>query len=73
MNRAFLIVLGPTALAAAGYILVLREMRLEPPYWKLAGVAAAIGLGFWWIGRWHARLAKSKLQREQQGPEEAAE
>ena len=72
MNRAFLIVLGPTALVAAGYIFVLREMGLEPPYWKLAGVVVVIGLGFWWIGRRHARHARLKLQREQRGNEEAA-
>jgi hypothetical protein len=51
MNRAFLIVLGPTALVAAGYILVLREMGLEPPYWRLLGVVTVLGLGFWWIGK----------------------
>jgi len=60
MNRAFLIVLGPTALVAAGYILVLRQMGLEPPYWKLAGVMATMGLGFWWIGRRHVRHTKLK-------------
>jgi tellurite resistance protein TehA-like permease len=51
MNRAFWIVLGPTALVAVGYILVLREMGLEPPYCKLSGVVVALGLGFWWIGK----------------------
>jgi len=51
VNRAFWIVLGPTALVAIGYILVLREMGLEPPYWKLAGVVAAMALALWWIGK----------------------
>jgi tellurite resistance protein TehA-like permease len=51
MNRAYWIVLGPTALVAVGYILVLREMGLEPPYGKLVAVVAALVVGFWWIGR----------------------
>lgn len=60
MNRAFWIALGPTALVAIGYILVLREIGLEPPYWKLAGVLAAMGLGLWWIGRRGSRRATLK-------------
>ncbi len=51
MNRAFWIVLGPTILVAIGYLVVLREMGLEPPYWRLGAVLLALGLGFWWIGR----------------------
>jgi len=51
MNRAFLLVLGPTAVVALGYVLVLRAMGLEPPYGKLAAVIAILGLVFWWIGR----------------------
>ena len=58
MNRAFSIVLGPTALVAVGYILVLRGMGLEPPYGKLVGVVVALGMGFWWIGR---RAGRTKL------------
>ena len=51
MNRAFLLVLGPTAVVALGYVLVLRAMGIEPPYGKLAAVVAILGLVFWWIGR----------------------
>jgi len=51
MNRAFLIVLVPAAVVAIGYVLVLRSMGLEPPYWKLAGIVAALGLGLLWFGR----------------------
>jgi hypothetical protein len=51
MNRAFWIVLGPTILVAIGYLVVLREMGLEPPYWRLGAILLALGLGFWWIGR----------------------
>jgi tellurite resistance protein TehA-like permease len=57
MNRAFLIVLGPTALVAIGYVLVLRAMGLEPGYLRLAIVLVALGLGFWWIGRSARRKA----------------
>jgi len=55
VNRAFWIVLGPTAVVAVGYVLVLRAMRLQPPYGKLALVVVAMGLGFWWIGRGSVR------------------
>jgi hypothetical protein len=51
MNRAFWIVLGPTALVAIGYVLVFRAMGMEPGYWKLAGVLVLLALGLWWIGR----------------------
>ncbi|HWZ98170.1 MAG TPA: hypothetical protein VN025_10455 [Candidatus Dormibacteraeota bacterium] len=51
MNRAFLIVLGPTAIVAIGYVFVLRAMGMEPGYLRLIAVLAALGLGFWWIGR----------------------
>lgn len=55
MNRAFLIVLGPTALVAVGYVLVLRAMGLEPPYGKLTAVVVALGVSLWWIGKKSAR------------------
>jgi hypothetical protein len=51
MNRAFLIVLGPTALVAIGYVLVLRAMGVEPGYLRLMAALAVLGLGIWWIGR----------------------
>jgi hypothetical protein len=51
MNRAFWIVLGPTVLVAVGYLVVLRKMGLEPPYWRLVAILLALGLGFWWIAR----------------------
>jgi ABC-type nickel/cobalt efflux system permease component RcnA len=51
MNRAFLIVLGPTALVAIGYVLVLRAMGMEPGYLRLMAALAVLGLGIWWIGR----------------------
>jgi hypothetical protein len=51
MNRAFLIVLGPAAVVAIGYVLVLKKIGLEPPYLKLLVIVAMLGVGFWWIGR----------------------
>jgi tellurite resistance protein TehA-like permease len=55
MNRAFWIVLGPAALVAVGYILVLRKMGLEPPYWKLVSIVVVMGLGLWWLAKKNAR------------------
>ena len=60
MNRAFLIVLGPTIVVAIGYVFVLRAMGLEPPYGKLAVVVAMLGLMFWRIGRNNQRSQKLK-------------
>ncbi len=57
MNRALWIVLGPTAIVAVGYILVLRAIGLQPPYTKLAAVVAALALVLWWI--WKKRRASS--------------
>ena len=58
MNRAFLIIVAPTAVVAIGYVFVLRAMGMEPGYWRLAGVVAALALGFWWIGRKGRRRAE---------------
>jgi len=51
MNRAFLIILVPTAVVAVGYVFVLKAMGMEPGYWRLAGAVAALGFGFWLIGK----------------------
>ena len=45
MNRAFLIILVPTAVVAVGYVFVLKAMGMEPGYWRLAGVVAALVFG----------------------------
>lgn len=58
MNRAFLIILAPTALVAIGYVFVLKAMGMEPGYWRLAAVVAALALGFWRIGRKTGRRAE---------------
>jgi len=51
MNRAFLIVLGPAAVVAVGYVLVLRAMGLDPGYWRLAGILVVLAVGFLWINK----------------------
>lgn len=51
MNRAFLIILVPAALVAAGYIFVFRAMGIAPGYTRLFG-AMAIFLGLiYWLSR----------------------
>lgn len=60
MNRALWIVLGPPAIVAVGYIFVLRAIGLQPPYMKLATVAGALVLVFWWI--WKKRRASSQMK-----------
>ena len=51
MNRAFLIVLAPATLVAIGYVVVLRQMGLKPPYGILGGMVAALVIGLCWFGR----------------------
>ena len=60
MNRAFLIVLVPATLVAIGYVVVLRQMGLKPPYGILGGMVAALILGLWWIGRMSRKPEKLK-------------
>ncbi|MBS1842028.1 MAG: hypothetical protein JSS69_01840 [Acidobacteria bacterium] len=57
MNRAFLIILAPTAMVAIGYVIVLRAIGMEPGYWRLGGAVAALGFGLWFIGK-RAKSAK---------------
>ena len=41
----------PATLVAIGYVVVLRQMGLKPPYGVLGGMVAALVLGLLWIGR----------------------
>ena len=60
MNRAFLIVLAPVVLVAAGYIVVLRLMGLAPGYPRLAAAVLLFFAGTWWLGRREAKKAGPK-------------
>jgi hypothetical protein len=51
MNRGFLIILVPAVLVAAGYIVVLRQMGLEPGYPRLAAAVVLFFGGIWWLAR----------------------
>jgi high-affinity Fe2+/Pb2+ permease len=59
MNRALIIILIPALLAAAGYVIVLREMGFAPGYPRLF-VALALFFGaLYWLSRKSARKADS--------------
>ncbi len=59
MNRAFLIILIPAVLVAAGYILVLRYLGIAPGYPRLI-VAIVLFLGaMYWLSRRSGRKANS--------------
>jgi hypothetical protein len=48
MNRAFLIILIPAVLVAAGYILVLHYLGIAPGYWRLiVPIVLFIGAMYW--------------------------
>ena len=59
MNRAFFIILVPSLLVAAGYILVLRAMGFAPRYARLV-LALVLFIGaIYWLSRWNARKANT--------------
>jgi hypothetical protein len=50
MNRAFLIILTPASLVAAGYIFILRAIGVRFGYsWLVAPVAMFFGAIFIWV------------------------
>lgn len=60
MNRAFLIIMFPALLVAAGYIVVLRYMGIAPGYPRLV-VAMALFFGMiYWLSRRSGRKMNSK-------------
>ena len=60
MNRAFLIIMFPALLVAAGYIVVLRYMGIAPGYPRLV-VAMALFFGMiYWLSRRSERKTNSK-------------
>ena len=57
MNRAFLIIMIPALLVAAGYIIVLRSMGIAPGYPRLV-IAAVLFFGaIYWLSRKSLRKA----------------
>jgi hypothetical protein len=55
MNRAFLIIMIPALLVAAGYIVVLQYMGIAPGYLRLA-IAMILFFGaIYWLSRKGAR------------------
>jgi membrane protein DedA with SNARE-associated domain len=59
MNRAFFIILVPTLLVAAGYIVVLRYMGIAPGYARLV-VAMVLFFGMiYWLSRRGGRRVDS--------------
>jgi ABC-type spermidine/putrescine transport system permease subunit II len=62
MNRGLFIILIPTVLVAAGYVIVLREMGFSPGYLRLI-VAVALFLGtLYWLSHKAKRKEDSGLQ-----------
>jgi len=60
MNRALLIIMIPSLLVVAGYIIVLRTMGIAPGYPRLI-VAVVLFFGLiYWISRWTGRKSDSK-------------
>jgi len=60
MNRAFLLIMFPALLVAAGYIVVLRYMGIAPGYPRLV-VAMALFFGMiYWLSRRSERKTNSK-------------
>jgi len=51
MKRAYLIVLTPALLVAAGYVVLLRRMGLAPGYPRLAAAVLLVLGSTLWLGR----------------------
>ena len=62
MNRAFLIILIPALLVAAGYIIVLRAMGFAPGYPRLVLALLLLLAAVYWLSRRMARKADSGRQ-----------
>jgi uncharacterized membrane protein len=62
MNRAFLIILIPVILVAAGYVVVFRFMGISPGYPRLIVLAGLFFGAIYWLARRQAR--KPETSRE---------
>jgi hypothetical protein len=51
VNRAFFIILAPALLVAAGYVVVLRYMGIEPGYARLIAVVILFFGMIYWLSR----------------------
>lgn len=58
MNRSLLIILIPSLLVAAGYIVVLRMMGVAPGYPRLVVAMVLFFGGIYWLSRRSAKKAK---------------
>jgi uncharacterized membrane protein len=59
MNRALFIILIPSLLVAAGYIIVLRAMGFAPGYPRLILALALFFAAIYWLSRKTARQGDS--------------
>lgn len=62
MNRAFLIILIPVILVAAGYVVVFRFMEISPGYPRLVVLVGIFSGAIYWLARRQAR--KPETSRE---------
>jgi hypothetical protein len=60
MNRAFLIILLPAVLVAAGYILVLRYLGIAAGYSRLIVAVILLFGAMYWLSRRTARKTKAE-------------
>ena len=59
MNRSIFIIFLPPLLIAAGYIVVLRRMGIQPGYPRLIGAMILFFGGIYWLSRRGAKKNKS--------------
>jgi hypothetical protein len=62
MNRAFLVILVPVLIVAAGYVVVLRMMGVAPGYSRLAMAMILFFGGVYWLSKRSTRKAKPSSQ-----------
>jgi len=59
MNRAFLIIMIPALLVAAGYVAVFRYMGISPGYPRLIITLVLLFGALYWLSRRNARKPES--------------
>jgi hypothetical protein len=63
MNRALYIVMIPSLLVVAGYVVVLRALGISPGYARLLVPVVLFFGAIWWLGRHSAHRAKAGRQK----------